>query len=95
MLLILLKTPPKKIWKKRKFHDIDSKIAEAAVARKTKMILEFNNRKSASVKCSTDKKTPDQIKVTTRFLSDKMLMFAKLSLSFEVLKTYCFPHENF
>ena len=43
MLLILLK----KIWKKRKFHDIDSKIAEAADARKMKMILEFNNRESA------------------------------------------------
>ena len=60
------------------------------------MILEFNNQGSASIKSFAVKKR-DHIKVTTRFLSGKMLMFAKLSLmSFihEVLETFCFPDEN-
>ena len=82
--------------KKRKFMDIDSKIEEAVDSRKTKMILEFSNQESASIKSFAVKRN-DHIKVTTRFLSSKMLKFAKLSLmSFtcEVLETFCFPDEN-
>ena len=48
-------------------------------SRKTKMILEFNNRESASIKSFAVKKK-DHIKVTPRFLSGKILMFAKCSL---------------
>ena len=60
------------------------------------MILEFNNRESASTKFFVVKKR-DHIKVTTRSLSGKMLMFAKLSLMsfiYKVLETFCFPDEN-
>ena len=60
------------------------------------MILEFNNHESASIKPFTVKKR-DHIKVTTRFLSGKMLMFAKLSLMsfiYEVLETFCFSDEK-
>ena len=81
---------------KRKFQDIVSKIADAVDSRKTKMILEFNNRESASIKSFAVKKN-DNIKVTTRILSGKILMFAKLSLMsfiYEVLETFCFPDEN-
>ena len=86
----------KKGRKKRKFQDIDSKIADAVDSRKTKMILEFNNQESASIKSFAAKKN-DCVKVTTRFLPGKMLMFAKLSLMsfiYEVLETFCFPDEN-
>ena len=61
------------------------------------MILEFNNHESAaSIKPFTFKKR-DHIKVKTRFLSGKMLMFAKLSLMsfiYKVLETSCFPNEK-
>ena len=60
------------------------------------MILEFNNGHSASIKSFAVKKS-DRIKVTTRFLSGKMFMFAKLSLMsflYKVLGTFCFPDEN-
>ena len=86
----------KKGKEKRKLQDIDSKIADAVDSRKTKMILEFNNEESASIKSFAVKKR-DHMKVTTRFLSGKMLMFAKLfhmSFIYEVLETFCFPDEN-
>ena len=70
--------------------------ADAADSRKTKMILEFNNHESAFIK-SFAVKNSNRTKGTTRFLSDKMLLFAELSLmSFinEVLETFCFPYEN-
>ena len=86
----------KKGKEKRKLQDIDSKITDAVDSRKTKMILEFNNEESASIKSFAVKKR-DHIKVTTRFLSRKMLMFAKLfhmSFIYKVLETFCFPDEN-
>ena len=64
-------------------------------SRKTEMIIEFNNHESASIQSFAVKKN-DHIRVTTRFLSGKMFMLAKLSLlSFihEVLETFCFPVE--
>ena len=82
--------------RKRKFKDIDSKIADTVDSRKTKMILEFNNHKSASIKSFAVEKR-DHVKVTTGFLSVEILMFAKLSLMsfiYEVLKAFCFPDEK-
>ena len=61
------------------------------------MIIEFNSHESVSIKSFVVKKN-DRIKVTTRFLSGKMLMFAKLllmSFIYKVLETFCFPDENF
>ena len=43
------------------------------------MILEFNDAQSASIK-SVAVKDETSIKCTTRFMSRKLLMFAKLSL---------------
>ena len=61
------------------------------------MVIEFNSHESVSIKSFAVKKN-DRIKVTTRFLCGKMLMFAKLSLMsfiYKVLETFCFPDENF
>ena len=44
------------------------------------MIIDFNDRDSASIKPFAVKKK-DQIKATTRFMSGKLLMFPKLSLN--------------
>ena len=83
--------------RKRKFKDIDSKITEALYPKKkTKMVIEFNFHESASIKSFAVKKRCS-VRVTTRFLSGKMLMFTKLSLKsiiYEILETFCFPDEN-
>ena len=76
--------------------EMHSKIQEAVDSRKTKIILEFKDGESASTKSFAVKRN-DHIKVTTRFLSGKMLMFAKLllmSFIYQVLKTFCFPDES-
>ena len=61
--------------KNPKCHDIDSKICNSLDPRKlTKMIVDFNDRELASIK-SFGVKKKQQIKVTSRFLSGKLLMF--------------------
>ena len=82
--------------RKRKFKYIDEKIAESFDPRKTKMVVEFNDHESASIKCFAVKKR-SVTKVTTRFMSRKLLMFAKLSLMsfiYEAIETFCFPDKS-
>ena len=64
---------------KRKFKKGDEKISDCLDPRKTKMVIDFNDRESASIKSFTVRER-DKIKVTTRFKSGKLLMFANLSL---------------
>ena len=81
---------------KRKLKDLDEKISDCLDSRKTRMVIEFNDRESASIKSFAIKKKK-QIKVTTRFTSGKLLVFAKLSLKsfiYEVTETFCFSKEN-
>ena len=89
----------KKCRKIRAFQDIDSQrhrfIAEAIDSRETKTILEFSNHESVSIKSFGVKKS-DEIKVTTRYLSGKMLMFAKLSLmSFRYQEHFAYQIKMF
>ena len=82
--------------KKRQFKEIDQKITDCLDPRKTKMVVEFNNRESASIKSFSVKKR-NEIKVTTRFMSGKLLMFAKLSLKsfiYDLAETFCFPQKK-
>ena len=60
------------------------------------MLIEFNNYKSASVK-SIAVKANSSVKCTTRFMSGKLLMFAKLSLKsfiYSLVELLSFPEEN-
>ena len=60
------------------------------------MVIEFNDRKSASIKSFAFKKR-SQVKVAARFMSGKLLMFEKLTLKsfiYEISKIFCFPTEN-
>ena len=82
--------------RKKKIKDLDEKISDCLDQRKTKMVIEFNDKESACIKSFAIKKR-EQIKVTTRFMSGKLLMFAKLSLKsfiYEVTETFCFSKEN-
>ena len=82
--------------RKRKFKDVDEKIEECQDPRKTKVVVELNNHESASIK-SFAVKNHSSVKLTSCFMSRKLLMFAKLSLMsfiYEVIETFCFPDEN-
>ena len=60
------------------------------------MIVKLNDRESASIKSFAFKKR-SEIKVTTRFMSGKLLMFTKLFLKsfiYEIADIFCFSNEN-
>ena len=79
--------------RKGKFQDIDNKICDYLDARKTKMIVDFNDRESASIKSFAVKKK-NEIKVNLRFISGKLLMFAQPSLksfTYSLWETLHFP----
>ena len=82
--------------RKGKIKNVDEKIEECFDPRKAKMVIEFNNHEAASIKSNAVKKR-NSVKVTTRFISGKLLMFAKIFLKsfiYDVLETFCFPGEN-
>ena len=83
--------------KKRKFKNIDGKIIRCLDPRKTKMAIDFNDRKSASIKSFSVTKR-HKIKVATRFMSGKVLGFAKLSLksfNYDIAEIFRFPTQVF
>ena len=85
-----------KYIKKRKLKNIEEKITDCLDPRKTKMSIDFNIRELDSIKSFAVKKR-DKIKVTTRFMSGKLLMFAKLSLKsfiYDVAEIFCFPDQT-
>ena len=60
------------------------------------MAIEFNDRQSSSVK-SIAAKSKTSVQCTTRFMSRKLLMFAKLSLKsfvYSLIELLAFPDEN-
>ena len=64
--------------------------------RKNKILLEFNDSQSSSIK-QIAVKTNTSIKCTTRFMSGKLLMFAKLSLKsfiYSLAELLAFSEEN-
>ena len=60
---------------------------------KVKSVVDFSDQDVASIKATAIKKS-DKVKITTRFMKGKMLMFSKISLkSFvdDVIDIFCFP----
>ena len=60
------------------------------------MLIDFNCLDSALIQSFAVKKRNDNVKLTARFLSGKMLMFAKLSLMsfiYEFVETVYFPDD--
>ena len=75
---------------------IEKKINSCSDIRKNRMLIEFNEYKSSSVK-SIAVKANTSIKCTTRFMSGKLLMFAKLYLKsfiYSLVELLSFPEEN-
>lgn len=77
-------------------HTIENKIKNCADMRKNKMIIEFNDYESSSVK-SIVVKSNTNINCTARFMSGKLLMLAKLLLKsfiYSIVELLTFPEEN-
>ena len=90
--LKLLKVKEKKS-KKRKIHKIDTQVNSALESKKIKTIYDFDRSECNSIK-SIVVKSSDTIKVSSRFIKGKMLMFAKLSLKsfvYDMIDVFCFP----
>ena len=80
----------------KKIDSIEKKISECHDMRKSKMLIEFNDSESSSIKTIVVKSNTS-IKCTTRFMSGKILMFAKLSLKsfiYSLVELLTFPEEN-
>ena len=63
---------------------------------KIKTIIDFSDQDTASVK-ALGVKTNDKLKITTRFVKGKMLMFSKISLKafvYDLIDNFCFPDEE-
>ena len=63
---------------------------------KVKSIIDFSDQDSASIKALAIKKK-DKIKITTRFMKGKMLMFSKVSLRsfvYDIIDTFSFPDDE-
>ena len=64
--------------KKRNIKNINEKMTDSFDQHKTKTVIHFNGLESASIKSFAVKKK-NEIKITSRLISGKLLMFAKLS----------------
>ena len=85
-----------KYFNSKKIDSLENQISELFDMRKNKMLLEFNDSQSSSVK-QIAIKTNTSIKCTSRFMSGKLLMFAKLSLKsfiYSLAELLAFPEEN-
>ena len=61
-----------------------------------KTIIDFSNQDTASIK-ALGIQTNDKVKITTRFINGKMLIFSKVSLKrfvYDIINIFCFPDED-
>ena len=92
----MLKSHAPKSKRKKNARDSDEKTEDFLSNQRTKMIIDFDCETSDSINSLAVNKT-NVVKLTTRFFSGKMLMFAKLSLmsfKYEMLETFYFPNDK-
>ena len=87
----------KKETKKRTVLHVYSERMDAANKNlKVKTVIDFIDQDTASIK-ALGVKTNDKVKITTRFIKGKMLMFSKVSLKasvYDLIDTFCCPREE-
>ena len=86
-----------KRFKKRKVKD-DFKDRKNSILhdKKIKTMIDFEENNSASIKSIVIKRSSN-IKVSSRFIKGKMLMFAKLSIKsfvYDLIDVFCFPNDQ-
>ena len=90
------KRAQKNYFQPKKLNFIEQHIEDLMDLRKNKMMIEFNDSECSSIKF-VGVKSKNKIKCTTRFMSGKLLMFAKLSLKsfiYLLVELLSFPEEN-
>ena len=91
-----LKKKEKKSKKRRVKDDFDDRKTSLFADRKIKTMIDFEESSSCSVKALIVKGSTN-VKVTSRFIKGKMLMFAKLSIKsfvYDMIDVFCFPTEQ-
>ena len=82
-----------KSHKRKTFKNYDDRINDAMLNDKVKTVLDFSFQDRGSVKALGVKKN-EKIKITTRFIKGKMLMFSKISLKafvYDIIDIFSFP----
>ena len=82
-----------KSHKRKVFKNYDDRINDAMLNDKVKTVIDFSFQDTASVKALGVKKN-EKIKITTRFIKGKMLMFSKISLKafvYDIIDIFNFP----
>ena len=86
----------KKYHKRTGLTSYVDRMDDANKNQKVKTIIDFSDQDTASIK-ALGIKTNDKIKITTRFIKGKMLMFSKVSLKsfvYDIIDIFCFPDED-
>ena len=86
----------KKTKRKMTITDYVDRMVEAQEKTNVKSLIEFDQEHSNSIKVVMVKQNPN-VKVTTRFMSGKMLMFAKVSIKsfvYDIIDVFMFPDET-
>ena len=95
-LLECLRKKDKRAKKRNVKDDFDDRVESLLANRKVKTMINFEEDKSSSIK-SLIVKGETNIKVSSRFIKGKMLVFAKLSLKsfvYDMIDVFCFPNEE-
>ena len=90
------KKAEKKNKKRKTLHNYSERMDAANKDRKVKTIIDFIDQDTASIK-ALGVKTNEKVKITTRFIKGKMLMFSKVSLKafiYDLIATFCFPDDD-
>ena len=91
-----LKKKEKKSKKRRVKDDFDDRKTSLFADRKIKTMIDFEESTSCSIKALIVKASTN-VKVTSRFIKGKMLMFAKLSIRsfvYDMIDVFCFPTKK-
>ena len=86
----------KKTKRKETITDYADRMVEAQEKTNVKSLIEFDQEHSNSIKAVMVKQNAN-VKVTTRFMSGKMLIFAKVSIKsfvYDIINVFMFPDET-
>ena len=90
------KRQERKRKKRIKKDDFDLRTEKLLQDRRVKTMIDFEYNASNSIKSLAIKKNTN-VKVTSRFIKGKMLMFAKLSIKsfvYDMIDVFCFPNKD-
>ena len=86
----------KKHHKKAGLSPFSDRIDNAIKNQKVKTIIDFSDQDTVSIK-ALGVKTNEKVKITTRFIKGKMLMFSKTSIRsfvYDLIDIFCFPDSE-